>query len=107
MVWPGFAGLGQSLHLPVSLAIWSRFRLFCRRYSCRSAVWFLALSYSFWSLDSFWARGVLAFLAGEVLRAFLGFGSAALLDFVGLVKCLQSPGCSRMGADAGGRVDGS
>ena len=45
-VWPGMAGAGQLLHLPVALAIrrrsWARRRL----YSMRSGFLFLACSYS-------------------------------------------------------------
>ena len=59
-VWPGMAGAGQLLHLPVALAIrrrsWARRRL----YSLRSGVLFLTFSYArpFWRVPLVLAKGV-------------------------------------------------
>ena len=90
LVWPGIAGLEQSLHLPVSLAIRICSLRSCRRYSFRSGVWLLARSYSLRSSGVCVIFGVLAFLfSAPVAPCFgSGFSRCSVFDILLVIFCL-------------------
>ena len=79
LVWPGIAGLEQSLHLPVSLAIRICFLRGCRLYSFRSGVRLLARSYSLRSSGVSLAFAALALLTVVALVDFVKSGSGLVL----------------------------
>ena len=98
LVWPGIAGLEQSVHLPVSLAIRICFLRSCRLYSFRSGVWLLARSYSLRSSGVCLAFAALAFLTVVALVDFVNSGAGLVLG--GFPERRRSMVFRRMGADA-------
>ena len=98
LVWPGIAGLEQSLHLPVSLANRICSLRSCRLYSFRSGVWLLARSYSLRSSGVCLAFAALALLTVVGLLDFVKSGAGLVLG--GFPERRRSVVFRRMAADA-------
>ena len=93
---PGIAGLLQFWHLPSSLALCLCSSAWCRRYSMRSGVLFLACSYS--RRVSPAVSGSLALVAGGLFPSPLGFGLGGffLARLVCLVPARGLPGIGKV-----------